>query len=453
MIKLTLKEIAEAVGGRIKGELPDSFAASIVTDSRKAEPGSVFIALTGQKVDGHSFIKGLESIISCAIVEREVEADVPQIVVWSTFKAVGALGSYIRMKSGVTVIGVTGSVGKTSVKELTASVVSQGFNVLKTEKNHNNELGLPLTLFRLEEDNSAAVLEMGISFFGEMTRLSAIARPDIAIFTKIENVHTENLIDRDGVLRAKTELVPNMREDHDPVLILNAEDDKLAGYQVPENRRAVYYGFNENCFARAENIVPHGMESTEFTLIMGEEKIDVELPASGRHMVMNSLAAAAAGHEMGLTLQEIKRGLEAYVPVDGRMSRIPYKGATIINDCYNASPASMKASLGVLAKAEGRKLALLGDMLELGDRSNELHEEVGRFAASIGLDMLVTVGSSARLISAAAKTLGLENAFHADRDEAAELLKNELRAGDTLLVKASRGMALEKMIAKITEEQ
>ena len=449
MIRIDLNELVSAVEGRPTAPLPAGYVKNAVTDSRLVESGSVFFALPGERFDGHDFVKGLEGRTLAAVVERPVDADVPQIVVDSTYKAVGRLGAYIRMKSGVTVIGVTGSVGKTSVKELTASVVSEGFNVLKTEKNHNNELGLPMTLFRLTEENEVAVLEMGISFFGEMTRLSKIARPDIAIFTNIENVHTENLIDRDGVLRAKTELVPNMRPDRDPVLILNAEDDKLLGYKVPDGRRAVYYGFGEGCFARAEDIVPHGMESTEFTLILGDESIRVDLPASGRHMVLNSLAAAAAGLEMGLSLSEIKRGLEAYKTVDGRMSRIPYNGAVIINDCYNASPTSMKASLGVLAVAEGRKMALLGDMFELGARSDELHEEVGRFAAEKGLDMLVAVGSSAKLIVDAAKAAGLNNALHMERAEAAEYLKNELRAGDTLLVKASRGMKLEEIIKLI----
>ena len=451
MINLTLFEIMKAVGGEAKGSLPEAAVRSLITDSRRAGEGAVFIALKGGKADGHDFVKGLEGRILAAVVERAVDADVPQIVVESTYRAVGDIGAYIREKSGVTVIGVTGSVGKTSVKELTASVVSQRYNTLKTEKNHNNELGLPMTLFRLTEDNDAAVLEMGISYFGEMTRLSRIARPDIAIFTNIENVHTENLIDRDGVLRAKTELVPNMRSDHDPVLILNAEDDKLLGYRVPEDRRAVYYGFGEGCFARAENVVPHGIESTDFTLFLGGESIEVSLPASGRHMVLDSLAAAAAGHEMGLTLPEIKRGLESFVPVEGRMTKLEYHGALIINDCYNASPTSMAASLRVLAGAEGRKLALLGDMLELGERTAELHRGIGTLCAELGIDMLFTVGELAKNIASAAREAGLRAVFECSDALAAQLIRSQLREGDVLLVKASRGMALENVIKRITE--
>lgn len=446
MIDLTLDEILKAVGGRASGELPEGPILSIIADSRMAAPGALFIALKGEKVDGHGFISGVADRLFAAVVEHEVETPVPQIVVDSTYKALGRIGAYIRQKSGITVVGITGSVGKTSVKELTASVLAQRYMVLKTEKNHNNELGLPMTLFGLEKNHEVAVLEMGISYFGEMTRVSAIARPDIAVFTNIENVHTENLIDRDGVLKAKTELVANMRGS---ALILNADDDKLASYAVPEGKKAVYYGIDHEAFVTAEDIVYNGMESTDFKLCIGSESIPVTLPASGRHMVLDSLAAAAAGHELGLAMEEIKAGLESYVTVSGRMTRIEHNGAVIIDDCYNASPTSMAASLSVLAKAPGRRMALLGDMLELGERSDELHEGVGSFAASLGLDLLVTVGNSAFHIASAARKSGLENAFWLERGEAAELIKKELKPGDTLLVKASRGMKLEELIDSI----
>ena len=447
MIELDLNEVIRATGGKPVSSVPAGKIDSIVLDSRLAGPGAVFVALKGERVDGHDFVKALEGRILAAIVEREVDSSVPQIIVPSTYRAVADIGAYIRTKSGVTVVGVTGSVGKTSVKELTAAVVSQRFRTLKTEKNFNNELGLPMTLFRLTEEHEAAVLEMGISYFGEMTRLARIARPDIAVFTNIENVHTENLIDRDGVLRAKTELVPLMRDGG--VLILNGEDDKLSGYAVPEDRRAVYYGFGEKCFVRAENIVPHGLESTDFTLIVGEDSIEVSLPASGMHMVLDSLAAAAAGNELGLTLPEIKAGLESFTQVEGRMTKLSFNGATVINDCYNASPTSMKASLRVLAGAEGRKLALLGDMLELGERTAELHEGVGRLCAELGTDVLVTVGELAENIARAARESGCSFVRSLSREEAAEFLRGELKEGDTLLVKASRGMKLERIIEEI----
>lgn len=448
MIELTLKEILEATGGVARGALPGGNIASITTDSRQAAEGSVFIALKGERVDGHSFVPGLEGRAMAAVVEHEINCALPQIVVDSTYRAVGAIGAYIRNRSGVIVVGVTGSVGKTSVKELTASVISQRFNVLKTEKNHNNELGLPMTLFRLTDEHEVAVLEMGISYFGEMDRISKIARPDIAVYTNIENVHTENLIDRDGVLRAKTELVPNMRGN---TLVLNAEDDKLAGYKLPNGKKAVYYGFSDKAFVYASDIAEDGLASTRFTLHVGADSIAVDLPAAGRHMVLDSLAAAAAGHELGLTMDEIKRGVESYKTVEGRMQRIDYKGAVIINDCYNASPTSMAASLGVLAGAKGRRLALLGDMLELGERSDELHRGIGTLCAKLGIDGLFTVGGSGKLISDEARAAGLEKAYNLTPEEAAERIGELLAPGDTLLVKASRGMKLERIIKAITE--
>lgn len=448
MIELTLNEILKATGGRTNGPLPEGNVTDITIDSRTAVPGSVFIAIKGERVDGHSFVAGLSGVIAAAVVEREIDADVPQIIVPSTYRAVGDIGAYIREKSGVIVVGVTGSVGKTSVKEFTASVVSQRFNVLKTEKNHNNELGLPLTLFRLTEEHEVAVLEMGISYFGEMDRISRVARPDIAVFTNIENVHTENLIDRDGVLRAKTELVANMRGN---TLVLNAEDDKLRGYKLPNGKKAVYYGLDSACFVYASDIVYNGLDSTDLILHVGADSIRVSIPASGSHMVMDALAAAAAGHELGLTMDEIAKGLAGYVSVTGRMQKIEVRGSIILDDCYNASPTSMKASLNVLAKAQGRKLALLGNMLELGERSHELHAEVGRLAAELKLDKLWTVGELGRVISDSAISCGLSCAENIAFEEAAALIKEELRPGDTLLVKASRGMALERIIKAIRE--
>lgn len=448
MIELTLNEILEATGGRANMPLPEGRVLSITADSRTAGEGSVFVALKGERVDGHSFVPSLAGKALCAVVEHEAEADIPQIIVPSTYRAIGCIGAYIRKKSGVIVVGVTGSVGKTSVKELTASVISRRFSVLKTEKNHNNELGLPMTLFRLEPDHEVAVLEMGISYFGEMDRVSRIARPDIAVYTNIENVHTENLIDRDGVLRAKTELVANMRGN---TLILNADDDKLASYKLPNGKKAVYYGIDNPAFVTASEIEYHGAESVDFTLHVGADSIRVSLPAAGRHMVLDSLAAAAAGHELGLTMEELKNGIEAYRTVSGRMEKRSFRGAAVINDCYNASPASMAASLRVLANAGGRRIALLGDMLELGEKTVSLHEGVGRLAQELKLDILVSVGELGAHIAEAAHNAGLERAYSMTRDEAVEFIRSELKEGDTLLVKASRGMKLEQLIDRICE--
>lgn len=454
MIDLSINEVVKATGGILyvasgAGNDPsrlDMPLTAVTFDSREAVDGSLFIALKGERSDGHDFVDKAKGTIAAAVVERKLDIPITQIVVDSTYSAVGAIGAYIRQKSGVTVVGITGSVGKTSNKELIAIVLSQEFNVLKTEGNFNNELGLPKTLFRLEPENEIAVLEMGISHFGEMKRLSAVARPDIAVFTNIENVHTEHLIDRDGVLRAKTELVENMRGD---TLILNAEDDKLAGYKLPEGKRAVYYGIDAGDVT-ARDIVYHGLDSVEFTIVWGKCRKRVNVPAAGRHMVINSLAAAACGLSLGIGLDSIADGLEKYVPIKGRMRRLEVNGAVLLDDCYNASPTSMEASLKVFCAVEGRHIAVLGDMLELGERSSELHRNIGRIAAELGVDTLFAIGEQAKLIAEAAKENGLKNVFCVDKAAAAQDLKRTIGAGDTVLVKASRGMALEDVIAELT---
>ncbi len=452
MIDLNILNIVEATGGRLNmpsgtGEdMCNRQLSCITVDSREAGEGSLFIALKGERSDGHDYIPQIADRIACAVVEHEVGVNVPQIIVPSTYSAVGAIGAYIRKKSGVKVIGVTGSVGKTSVKELTACVLSRKYKLLKTEGNFNNELGLPRTLFRLDNSHEVAVLEMGISHFGEMTRLSAIAAPDMAIFTNIENVHTENLGDRDGVLIAKTELVANMRG---YTLILNGDDDKLSAYRPPMDKRAVYYGFSDNCSVTARCVVPHGLEYTEFELCTPLGSTNIMLPAAGMHMVLNSLAAAACGLEMGVRLDDIKSGLESYEPVGSRMRRFSFNGAVVIDDCYNASPTSMEAGLKVLCAENGRRIAVLGDMLELGSRSHELHEQIGRIAAEQGLDMLITVGDEAAFIASAALQNGVKAVKRASLDEAGELLRCTLMAGDTVLIKASHGMHFEKIVERL----
>lgn len=462
MIELNIKDVLAATGGRaylglnpvdidnVDVRFANVGIKSITLDSRKAEDGSLFIAIAGERSDGHYYIPAIADRIAAAVVERLTDTPVLQILVPSTYAAVGAIGAYIRTKSGVKVVGVTGSVGKTSVKELTAGVLSQRYNVLKTEGNFNNELGLPQTLFRLEPGHEVAVLEMGISHFGEMSRLSAIARPDYAIFTNIENVHTENLIDRDGVLRAKTELVANMCGD---LLILNGEDDKLSGYNLPNGKHAVYYGCTDRCSVTADDIVFSGIDYTTFTLKCEKGQTDIELPAAGRHMVLDALAAAACGLAFGLELDAIKQGLESYVPVGSRMRKLNRDGAVILDDCYNASPKSVEAGLKVLCSGSGRSIAVLGDMLELGENSKALHEHIGRLAAELGLDMLITVGNEAQYIANAAESCGLRSVYHTDIEGAAELLKRNIKSGDTVLIKASRGMALERVIALLMKEE
>ncbi len=447
MISLNLREIASAISARPVGGIADAAVCSIAVDSREVVQNGVFIALRGERFDGHDFVAAAANAgCAAAVVEREMpDYGITQLVVESSFKAVGDIGRYIRVKSGIPVVGITGSVGKTSVKELTAAVLSQGYSVLKTEGNFNNELGLPRTLFRLEPEHTAAVLEMGISHFGEMSRLASIAMPDIAVFTNIENVHTEHLADRRGVLRAKMELVEHMRGN---TLILNGDDDMLRGCAVPSNRRAIYYGLGEGCDVTACDICAKGIQNTEFTLVAEGKTQHVTLPAAGLHMVKNALAAAAAGISMGISLADISQGISAYSTVGSRMRIIRHNGFTILDDCYNASPASMSAALNVLGTVPGRRIALLGDMLELGKDSQRLHYQIGELAGTVGVDKLITVGEGGKAMASGAVAHGVD-CLHIDREQAAPLLVSLLKEGDTLLVKASHGVHLETVVKDI----
>ena len=447
MIALNLNEIVVAVRGKVvlpegmtveeKDELFTRNLANVTFDSRYVVQNSLFICLKGERVDGHDFVEYIYERLTAAVVDRQLDVPVPQVIVESTYAAVGAIAAYMCRRSGIKVV------GKTSVKELVASVVAEKYNVLKTKGNFNNELGLPRTLFELEPSTRVAVLEMGISHFGEMTRLSAIARPDIAVFTNIENVHTEHLIDRDGVLRAKTELVENMWGEH---LVLNGDDDKLASYDVPEGKKAIYYGLSDGCTVTAEDITFDSFSQTDFTLITPIGRIRVQLPAAGKHMVVNALAAAAVGLILGITLDDIKMGIEKYEPLPGRQHWMKWRKAFILDDCYNASPASTKASLNVLGAQPGRRIAILGDMLELGDNAVELHESVGKACAEEGVDILIAVGPLSVHTAEAAKKAGMRRVYCTDRDGAVDWLLNNCRKDDVVLIKASRGMALDKII-------
>ena len=446
MIGLTITEAVRASGGTLVHgeEIPENAAiTSITLDSRKAAPGALFVAIVGERVDGHDFIgKAAASGALAAISEKEVPF--PHIRVESSLAAMQGVAAYLRRKSGVRVVAVVGSVGKTSTRQMLSCVLSQKYDILSTEGNFNNEFGLPQILFRLEEQHELAVLELGISHFGEMERLARIAEPDYAVYTNIGNMHLENLIDRDGVLRAKTELVPYIRPGGK--LFMNGADDKLRSYHsdVP----TVYYGVDE-CYAiHAENVEQIGLERTEFDLVYNKDVLRVSMPAVGAHMVGNAIAAATVAHELGLTAEQVRTGIESYSPVGhrGRVQRLG--GFTLVDDCYNAGPDSMRASIGALRGK--RRVALLGDMLELGEKTRELHESLGEFCAA-NLEALFTVGELGAAIADGAERAGMKNVFRTDKENAAKELSAFLNEGDVLLVKASRGMQLETVVEQLEQ--
>ena len=440
MKPITLREVAKACGGELHGD-PDIKIASIVTDSRKAGKDALFAAIKGARADGHRFIPAVaEQGTVCALCEEAPDAEIAYILVESTLVALKGIAEYYRSLFTIPFIGVTGSVGKTSTKEFISAVLSQKYNVHKTGGNFNNELGVPITLFGLEEDHEVAVIEMGISGFGEMTRLAKMVRPDISVITNIGYCHLENLGDRDGVLRAKTEMFTYLKPGG--TIILCHDDDKLRTVTDHHGIKPIFYGTGNDEY-RAENITEKGLDGIGCTLIHGDTRIDVTIPTMGRHNVLNALCAMAVGDKLGLTADEIRRGLESFENVGSRNHIIKTEYFTIIDDCYNANPTSTKAGLDTLSKLSGRRVAVLGDMKELGKDEIALHREVGEYAKEIGIDVLVAVGP---LSEATAEGFGKGAYYYQDVDRCIDRIKRHLHPGDAILVKASHSMQFERIV-------
>lgn len=440
MKPITLQEVAEACCGTLHGD-PKLTITSIVTDSRKAGEGALFAAIKGARVDGHRFIPAVaEQGAVCVLCEDKPDIDVNYIRVDSTLVALKGIAEYYRSLFTIPFIGITGSVGKTSTKEFISAVLAQKYNVHKTGGNFNNELGVPITLFGLEEEHEVAVIEMGISGFGEMTRLSKMVKPDISVITNIGYCHLENLGDRDGVLRAKTEMFRYLKKDG--TIILCHDDDKLRTVTDYHGIRPIFYGTGNDEY-RAENITEKGLDGIGCTLWHGDTRIDVTIPTMGRHNVLNALCAMAVGTQLGLSADEIKRGLESFENVGSRNHIIKTDALTIIDDCYNANPTSTKAGLDTLSQLGGRRIAILGDMKELGKDELALHREVGAYAKKVGVDMLVAVGP---LSEATAEGYGEGAYYCATVERCIDRIKRYLQPGDTILVKASHSMQFERIV-------
>ena len=444
MKPITLSEVARACGGELHGD-PGLQITSIVTDSRKAGEGSLFAAIKGARADGHKFIPAVaEQGAVCALCEEAPQADIAYILVESTLVALKGIAEYYRSLFSIPFIGITGSVGKTSTKEFISAVLAQKYNVHKTGGNFNNELGVLITLFGLEESHEVAVIEMGISGFGEMTRLSKMVRPDISVITNIGYCHLENLGDRDGVLRAKTEMFTYLKDNGS--IILCHDDDKLRTLTDYHGITPTFYGTGNDEY-RAENIVEKGLDGVGCTLIHGDTRIDVTIPTMGRHNVLNALCAMAVGTKLGLTPDEIKRGLESFRNVGSRNRIIKTAYYTIIDDCYNANPTSTKAGLDTLSKLSGRRVAVLGDMKELGKDEIALHREVGAYAKELGIDVLIAVGP---LSEATAEGFGEGAYYYQNVDRCIDRIERHLHPDDTILVKASHSMQFERIVEALS---
>ena len=429
----------------------DAEVSLVATDSREVCPGCIFVAFPGERFDGHDFAaKALEAGAFCVVLNHPVEG-VPAekaVLCADSYHAMMVMGANYRSQFHPRVVGVTGSVGKTTTKQMCYAAIEGFGNTIKTEGNQNNELGLPRTMFRIENETEYAVVEMGMSHLGEIERLSRCARPDVGIITCIGVSHIGNLGSQENICKAKLEICAGLPEG--APLVLNGDDPFLRKAELPEHVRPVWFSLGDEGADVCALSIQQEADGMSFVLEDHEEgTFMVHIPAMGRHNVANALAAYCAATRLGLNARKVLRGISNFEQTGMRQKIVHSNGVDVIEDCYNANPDSMKAALAMFKEYPcKRRFALLGDMLELGGMSAPAHEELGRQAAEAGLTALVTYGPEAARTARAAKDAGLADVVHAeDYRQAADALLARMAPGDALLVKASRGMALEKALA------
>lgn len=464
----TVEEVLEVVGARLlvgdSSMAPKAAVKRLWTDSRTVRPGDCFVALRGDRFDGHAFVpETFRKGAVAALVEDSyrVPADPllrgparrPAIIlgVRDSLLAFQQLATHHRNRFAIPVVAVTGSNGKTTTKDMVTAVLAARWTTLKTEGNLNNRIGVPQTLFRLTARHKAAVIEMGVDARGQTTRLCEIVRPTLGIITNIGADHLEFFGDLEGSAQAKAELLDQMPAEG--VVVLNADDPYFDYLAARATCRVVSFGLSERAEVRATDLDHHGKLGATFKLhLPGRHRASVvTLRVHGDHNVLNALAAAAAGYALGLSGVLIGKGLASFRPAHMRSQIVTVRGARVINDCYNANPSSMKAALRLLAEMGrgGRTIAVVGDMLELGTNADEFHREAGASATELGIQRLITCGPLGQRIAAGARRAGMPQDHVravSDAVEAAAVLKNLLQPGDTVLVKASRGMKLERVL-------
>ena len=474
---LTPRVIADITGGACIGDGSswERRVAGAVRDNRDVKPGNLFVCIRGSRVDGHTFANSaFEAGAACCLVERAVpDAKGACVLVDSTLEAIKTLAREYRRWFDIPIIGVTGSVGKTSAKEMAAAVLGTRFCVHKTPENLNNEIGVPLTLLSLDESHEVAVIEMGISEFGEMSRLAEMVQPDICIITKIGHSHLVTLGDLNGVLRAKGEVFAHMGADG--IAVLNGDDELLRGYDP--GIRKITFGFGADNDCRAENVRMEGTGSIRCDIVYdkgaiprgglrlggrndgdgnvglqlgggndGASRFAAEIPGYGAHLTQAALSASVVGLLLGMGDDEICRGMLSYKPVGGRANVTDTGFVTLIDDSYNANPESVKAALESLSALAGRRVAILGDMLNLGSQTDDLHREIGAAAHRCGVDVLICRGEKASYIYNSYISAGGKNAaIYTANDEIIEALPAILQKGDNVLVKASHGMRFSEI--------
>lgn len=447
---LSLQNIVNACNGTWHGDdaLLAKEIAGVAIDSRKIKKDFLFVPIKGARVDGHTFIPSVMEM-GALVTLSEInlgEVSYPYIQVESSETALRQIAAFYRNALDIKVVGITGSVGKTSTKETIASVLSQKYHVLKTEGNYNSDIGLPLTVFNIREEHQVAVLEMGVDHFGDMHRLAAVSQPDICVITNIGLAHLEAFGTREGTLKAKTEVFDHLKPN--ATVILNGDDDKLCTVSSVQSKSPVFFGLSDQRDAYADQIQDLGLRGSKCRLCLSIGEIDVHIPVPGAHMIYNALAGACAGIALGLSLEEIKAGIESMKTIAGRLNLVDTDSLLLIDDCYNANPVSMKGALDVLATSSDRKVALLGDMFELGDNELELHYNVGAHAAKKEIDLVCCVGSLSKETYRGAKALATcsQVLYFETKEDLMQDLPNLLSKGDTVLVKASNGMRFAQLV-------
>lgn len=449
-------EMVSATQGKLKNSSVDLAVGGVSIDSRSTKSGDMFVALKGESFDGHDFINAAVEKGAALVVTQKAlkEVSIPYILVEDSLKALQDIAGYYRRKFRIPFIAVTGSSGKTTTKDMIASVLSQNFKVLKTEGNFNNAIGLPLTLLKLKDSHEIAVLEMGMNSLGEIRLLSDIVRQDIGVICNVGTAHIEKLGSRENILKAKLEIFSYF--DKGNTAVINGDNDMLADF-TSEKFNIVRYGLEEKNDIYAREILEKGEEGIDFTVdIEGvPESLTVLLP--GIHNVYNALSAIAVARLFDMKAEDIRKGLMGFKPSKMRMDIInTTRGIKIINDAYNANPESMKAAINVLKsfKSEGRRIVVTGDMLELGTVSEKEHYNIGVYAASMDIDIIVSIGNFSQAVKIGATAFGADSgnlyAFPA-KEEAALLLEEILKAGDIVLVKGSRAMKLEYIVDFLRE--
>ncbi len=464
MKQMTLQQIAQACGGKLvcpEGQtIPDTEAACVVIDSRQIEQDGIFIATKGERVDGHSFIPQVFEKGALGVVCEELPEVLPGVCIQveDSFRALQDIAAYYREQLTIPVVGITGSVGKTSTKEMIAGVLSEKYNVLKTEGNFNNEIGVPLMILKIRQEHQIAVLEMGINHFGEMHNLSRMAKPDICVMTNIGQCHLEFLGTRDGILKAKSEIFDFANPKAQ--VIVNGDDDKLqllgteSVSYLKNSMTLTRFGRGQQNEFYADHIKINGLFGSSMVVHTPDGAFPLEVKLPGEHQIYNALAATAVAMKLGMTPQEIAAGAAKVQAMGGRSHLIRTNRYVVLDDCYNANPVSMKAAVELLTNAVGRKVAILGDMFELGEKETQLHAGIGTFCAECGIDEVICVGSLSANMAQAAKesgAAGMQVYHYEELEQLRRDLPGLLQPGDNILIKASHAMHFEKLVEDLTK--